>query len=103
MKMSYHTINERIDRLNFIVDTVGFGEERARFMDKSDKCYQILTTTGVVLVVSLDEQTLITAFIAHENRIYSLYKNCHLTVPNDMKKIAHNNMRYWKIQNNFDR
>lgn len=89
MKFTYHAREERLERLAFIGATVGFGKPIKE--DVFNGTRHQLTDTGVILVKSLDRQTLITAFIASERRVAAMY---HGSVPSHIRKIVIKNRLY---------
>lgn len=74
--VSNHLSEERIDRAVFIGTTIGFGEiiKKAVRTNKEGKerCYCI-TDTGVIIVKTLDEQVVITMYIAQFNQVSWIY------------------------------
>jgi len=71
-KMSKHASIERYERLAYLVDTVGIGEELCRVYREESKV-EILTDTGVILVIGIDN-TLITAYLANLNKAFSIWR-----------------------------
>ena len=75
IKMSKHATQDRIDRLLFIYDNVGIGEP---YIDSvEDDILYTITTTGVLLVRSASDGTLITAYIADIDKITAIWRNKH--------------------------
>jgi hypothetical protein len=75
IKMSKHATQDRIDRLLFIYDNVGIGEP---YIDSvEDDVLYTITTTGVLLVRSASDGTLITAYIADIDKITAIWRNKH--------------------------
>lgn len=75
IKMSKHATQDRIDRLFFIYDNIGIGEPYIDSVEE-DVLYTI-TTTGVLLVRSATDGTLITAYIADIDKITAIWRNKH--------------------------
>ena len=86
---SEHLLKDRMDRMVKIATTIGFGViiEEFRATDK----YYCLTDTGVILIKSLDRAKVITAFPAHLDRIYALYKSVDKFPPKNIIRIIRNN------------
>ena len=75
IKMSKHATQDRIDRLLFIYDNVGIGEP---YIDSvEDDVLYTITTTGILLVRSAKDGTLITAYIADIDKITAIWRNKH--------------------------
>jgi hypothetical protein len=75
IKMSKHATQDRIDRLLFIYDNVGIGEP---YIDSvEDDVLYTITTTGILLIRSAKDGTLITAYIADIDKITAIWRNKH--------------------------
>lgn len=73
--MTIHAREDRRSRLEYIVDTIGIGEIIATAENKDYRGgYCKLTSTGVVIVFSKDNKTVVTAFIADVTQAASIYK-----------------------------
>lgn len=90
-KPSAHMINDRENRLVKISSTIGFGDELGRF--PHPKCADraiVLTTTGVIMIVSKD--TIITMYAADVELLIALYKgNPPRAIRN---QVIHNRKKY---------
>lgn len=76
MKLSYHAMEERIDRLAYIGANIGFGKtikEWTRY-DKTRPTVEELTDTGVLYVKSIDKGLLITAYLISPQALNVAYK-----------------------------
>lgn len=72
MTMTNHVINDRMNRLLYIAQTIGWGEIIAEdFHGTGREC---LTSTGVVLVKATDAERLITAWIADVDRATAIWR-----------------------------
>lgn len=72
MKMTRHAIVDRIDRLMYIAQTIGFGEIIAEDLHNGGR--ECLTDSGVILVKAVNEERLITAWIADLERASAIYR-----------------------------
>ena len=101
--MTYHARRERISRIDYIIDTVGIGEVIASIATTDSlgrKGYQKLTSSGVIIVLSADERTVVTMFIATLGQACAVYKtdkNCKF-LPDGLYKRINNNAKYIKGQ-----
>jgi hypothetical protein len=70
-----HARIDRIDRITFIAERIGWGKEVLRVNDRHDpnNIILILTSTGVVLVKERHTDTLITAYVATIQRADAFY------------------------------
>lgn len=73
-RMSKHATVDRIERLSFIAETIGLGEEYCRCKTANGQAYDVLTTTGISIIIDLNDETVITAFIASIDRATVIYK-----------------------------
>ena len=74
--MTYHARVERAKRVKAIAQTIGITRPILEYIDEADhKRYQ-LTTKGIVLVLALNEDRLITAFMANINQVSKFYHLC---------------------------
>lgn len=101
-RMSKHATQERIDRIFYIVTEVGLGEELS-IVRRFDGAREVLTTTGVVLILS-DEDILITAFVASMDKAYALWKNGRneTTVPRWFYERVKRNRVHWEATKGED-
>lgn len=76
MKMSYHAHVERFDRIVTLIEQVGIGEivaSQEHYASKSGRRMSI-TTTGIALIISNDDNTLITAFAPDIGLVTSFFR-----------------------------
>ena len=91
-----HLTEDRMERVVFIATTVGFGEIIEEFYveDNHGKHFECVTSTGVIIVKSLDKLTIVTMYVARHNQIKRLYKERE--IPNGLKVvIKRNEKRGW--------
>ena len=85
MKKSKHLTDDRAKREEFIKNTIGLGEDLDVFDEVSPKdgrpCRHIITDTGVYKIVSAEDDTLITMWIARPSQLKELYKKHHTPLP----------------------
>jgi hypothetical protein len=72
IKLSKHCTEERLDRLVHISMTIGFGEVILTNITADHK-RECLTDTGVVLIMDLYDDFLITAYIIDIGRLTAMY------------------------------
>lgn len=76
--MTYHAMNDRKNRLEYIIDTIGIGNEIASSPSRDDpRVSRILTDTGVIIVTNRETKKLVTAYIATINQGVSVYTQGH--------------------------
>lgn len=83
INFSKHVTEDRMDRYLFIATHMGFGEIIYETWDDDKYNYKCITSTGVVLVLSPDKETVITLFLGDYDKIYALMKG---EVPPELKK-----------------
>lgn len=101
--MSYHARVQRIERFEYIIDTVGFGEEIAstNLKIKEKMRLHTLTDTGVIIVREKDGE-IVTAFIARIEQANAIwYKAQQRTMPNKLYQKIKANRRYQENQPNY--
>lgn len=99
-RMSYHARVQRIERFEYIIDTVGFGEEIAcaNLEIKGKMRLHTLTDTGVVIVREKDGEV-VTAFIARVEQASAIwYKAQQRTMPNKLYQKIKANRRFQENQ-----
>lgn len=69
---SRHCVEDRENRLLFIAENVGFGEEVAESYDSIRKAWSSVTTTGVIFVRSKDKKKIVTAFLGTKNQVLKI-------------------------------
>lgn len=99
-RVSTHVSVDRLARIDYIIDTVGFGEpvfERPSSANANN--YEQLTTTGVIVVRAKDTHIVVTAFIASIDKVTAMYKTKRDgQVPNSIYKRVLANRKYLKRQ-----
>ena len=73
---SYHITNDRLDRINYIIENIGFGvviAEREWIDTKGSRCVRQLTSTGVMIVLDDNKEKVVTMFVATVMQIKSMY------------------------------
>lgn len=95
--MSKHVKNDRIDRMVYIAQTIGFGEkivcEGAWTERDSRSC---LTENGIMLIKKPDTEVLITAYIPTLEQAGMVYKSVGLKMPQWMENKVKKNRKYAK-------
>lgn len=73
--LTAHAKIDRIDRITFIAEHIGWGKEILRMNERRNpnNIVLILTSTGVVLVKERHTDTLITAYVATVQKIDAFY------------------------------
>lgn len=73
MKMSKHVINDRMDRLLYIAQYVGWGETLLEVYSEENHHRYCLTTTGVIIVKAPADEFMVTAFVGNIEKVAKLY------------------------------
>lgn len=96
IKMTYHARVERVERIEAIAQTIGITKPTLEYIDRRDNKRYQLTTTGIILVLALDEDKLITAFMANIDQVNKLYHLCgkKQVSPKIYKKVKKNLEKY---------
>lgn len=78
-KISYHAQYERVSRIEYIIDWCGgeFGETIAEIRDTAENARIVLTEKGIVIIFNLENNTLVTMWIASPAQAIATYKNGH--------------------------
>ena len=99
-KLSKHASVDRIERLYYLMETLGIGEEVCwSFSKAGQNRRQILTSTGVVLVLGEDE-CVITAYVATMKEATYIWHTSHPTRANQTMpqwlytRVVHNRKYY---------
>ena len=91
---SEHFINERLDRYMGIIESKGFGSYFVVVLDRADGCYECLTNTGVLVVLTKDtyagKRILVTAYCPKQDKVFAMFNSCGIErIPHWMtEKIA---------------
>ena len=76
-KMSAHIIIDRAYRIKQIENSIGWGTEIARALDKNEEnVFRVLTTTGVIIVMD-ETNFIITAWVADVNQAVAVWKKAN--------------------------
>lgn len=93
-RISAHVVNDHMDRMLIIAQTIGWGEIRDELADPRDPdklmCF---TSTGVMLVKSRCTGKLITAYVPELKKVYAIFVN------NGYEHVPH--YLYQKVQKNY--
>lgn len=99
MRFSNHFRNHRADRITYINNTVGFGEEIVIEYKYTNK-RECITNTGVCLVMALEENFVITAYIAQFSKVYALCRSLGMDkIPDKLWATVKGNAHHWEMQN----
>lgn len=100
LKLSKHCINDRKERLLSIAQSVDFGEEVNRFTGCNEfgAIIEVITTTGVLILKSPVDETVITAYMITMDKAAAIYrKHGYNRVPSFLEKTIKNNMKKRKF------
>lgn len=76
MKISAHVKNDRLERMMYIAQNIGWGDIVIQFSNKKNNgSMTCLTDTGIVLIMDPRDNVLITAYVAD----YPLVKKIYLS------------------------
>lgn len=78
---SEHFMNERMDRYLGIVEKgIGFGSYFVVVLDRDDGCYECLTNTGILVVLTKEvfngKRTLVTAYPPRQDKVFAMFNSC---------------------------
>ena len=93
---SHHITNDRLDRVNYIIDNIGFGEVIAEreWVDTTGKtCIRQLTNTGLIIVLDTNRERVVTMFVATVLQIKAMY---HGKIANWLYRLATKNEKIMK-------
>lgn len=81
MKFSRHLRNDRADRVNFILNTIGFGKIVKMISAGRDgrTAWRGITNTGVMVITDGEKKTLLTMWIASTDQLKQVY--CDEVIP----------------------
>lgn len=96
LKISEHVRKSRCERISEIIAHIGLGQElhRCVYPNQYGERIEILTTTGVLLVVDKTETVLITAHLAQMKSIERNYHN--EPIPELIYSVLKYNKRHYK-------
>lgn len=98
MKCSKHLADDHTERAIFILTTIGLGNEILKLPERNQygKTWHCITDTGILIVKSEDEQTVITMFALSINRLYAYYHIIGKKPPQCLiKKVENNRKKGW--------
>lgn len=102
MKMSKHVINDRMDRLLYIAQYVGWGETLLEVNLEEKNHRYCLTSTGVIIVKSCTEEFMITAFVGNIEKVAMMYHKAGFDgVPNRVYQKVMKNKVHLTKQNKY--
>lgn len=98
IQMSAHVREDRLDRMTYIAINVGFGDVIIEnILETKREC---LTDTGVILVKSLTDDFLITAFVGTIDKVSAMYHATgHERIPARIYNKVVKNAYHVKMQN----
>lgn len=95
MKISTHALIERGDRLLHIAKTVGWGKEIVLRLEKPEtQTVECLTDSGVLLIKSMDESVLVTAYLPTLKKATAIYYQANKKIPSFMVAKIRKNQKY---------
>ena len=92
LMMTQHASRERSARLERIIEIAGIGEPAKSVWQEERQHWEVITTTGILLVMDEQKTVLITAFACNMNKAKALYKG-EWNIPKSIKKAIANNER----------
>ena len=98
MTMSAHARNDRMERINYIKATIGFGyiiKELNRVKNGREE-WACITSTGVMMIQNKDRTKMVTAFVATVGQAKQVYQTNRL--PDDIYRVIANNRTVYEGQ-----
>lgn len=94
---SKHCVDDRMERLQFIAEKIGFGTEIAEIYDPAREAWRSLTDTGIIFIRSADHSKVVTAYVATRRKAMEICEN----LPNEVLKAIRRNLKlgYDVLQN----
>lgn len=97
IQLTKHAKEDRIERMLYITQTIGFGERIVCEGSRRDKgTRQCITETGILIVKMPEEETMVTAYIPTLEQAGMIYKSAGLHMPNWMAQKIKKNQKYAK-------
>jgi len=94
MIMTKHVVNDRMDRMLMIAEHIGWGEPVIEYQDFGRDNICVITSTGVMLIKSMDGRRLITAYVATIDQIMIVCRRCgYARVPAPLYAVAVKNQK----------
>lgn len=102
MKMSKHVTTDRMNRMLYIAQYVGWGTPVLEVVMPATNNRYCLTDTGVILVKDVEQEFVITAFVGNMDKVVLMYRTAgYEHVPNRMyQKVVKNKIHVIK-QNQY--
>ena len=97
MKMTAHVLRERMGRIDYIKETIGFGETIRVTKTEGRPGIKCLTDTGVIIIRDeMDMRIVVTAYIATLSQARHMYPNG--TLPHWLFEVVQNNVNEGHVQ-----
>lgn len=97
IQMTHHAINDRLDRLVYIAQKIGFGEEIVCEGFREDKgTRQCITETGVLIVKMPHDDKMVTAYIPSLEQTGMIYKSAGMKMPDWIARKVRKNQKFVK-------
>lgn len=97
MKVTVHAAVERIDRIVYIAQNIGWGEGIAVEVRREEKgTRECLIDSGVLIVKDINEDIFITAYVPSFEKTLSLYKMAGKRIPSYIAVKIKKNQKYSK-------
>lgn len=81
MIVTRHVAEERMNRMLFIAENIGWGDIILRWYNAEEDTVECLTNTGVLMIKSADMRILVTAYTCNVDRAFFLYSQYNQRVP----------------------
>lgn len=88
--LSAHLINERMDRLEHIANTIGFGDIKYKKYYSARNCIQAITDTGVLCILDEAGTTIITMYPLTITKAKAIFKE---HIPDSLYKTLRKNLK----------
>ena len=97
--VTHHVSIERFDRIEYIIDTIGLGDEvilEAMLPNAENVMRRMqITNTGVLLVKALDDDILVTAWIAKMDQAIRICRSAgRIRMPDSLYRRIQQNKKY---------
>lgn len=92
MTMTYHCEVERASRVQHIITEVGLGQVVKKTFSRG--CYVCITDTGITLVKTADEKTVVTMYVTTYRELVAAYQGEKKIPPYLKKKVNQNQSRF---------
>lgn len=91
-----HVVEDRMERMMFIAKYIGWGEVIFRTYNAERGHMECITDTGVLLVKSVDERVLVTAYPCGIDKMYAIYARAGMKPPRWMQMRVEKNEKIKK-------